>query len=104
MVDLSRVDDAIRRSQERLLGLQAPAGFWLGELEADTTITSEYLLFRHLLGTPDPDLERGGKTSVGARAIRAHHVGDAIGDGEGGGMVAQRCEGAKAFGPSVTAW
>jgi len=58
MVDTSRVDAALQRSQDHLLGLQAPAGFWLGELEADTTITSEYLLLRHLLGTPDRDLER----------------------------------------------
>lgn len=51
------IDAALRRSQDHLLGLQAPAGFWLGELEADTTITSEYLLFRRLLGTADPTLE-----------------------------------------------
>jgi squalene-hopene/tetraprenyl-beta-curcumene cyclase len=55
---MSRVDEAIQWSQEHLLGLQAPAGFWVGELEADSTITSEYLLLRHLLGTPDQDLER----------------------------------------------
>ena len=51
------VDRAIRRSQDYLLGLQDPAGYWLGELEADTTITAEYLLLRHLVGTPDLDLQ-----------------------------------------------
>src|SRR5262245_15510267 len=53
-----RVDGALQRAQEHLLRLQAPAGFWVGELEADSTITSEYLLLRHLLGTPDRELER----------------------------------------------
>ncbi|HSE94908.1 MAG TPA: squalene--hopene cyclase [Methylomirabilota bacterium] len=51
------VDAAIRRAQHHLLELQDPAGFWLGELEADVTITSEYLLLRHLLGTADRALE-----------------------------------------------
>ena len=51
------VDTAIHRAQRHLLELQDPAGFWLGELEADATITAEYLLLRHLLGTPDPALE-----------------------------------------------
>src|SRR5262245_64550922 len=58
MVDTNRVDGALRRSQDHLLRLQAPAGFWVGELEADTTITSEYLLLRHLLGSVNRDLER----------------------------------------------
>lgn len=47
------VDQAIQRAQHHLLALQAPDGFWVGELEADTTITSEYLLLRHLLGQGD---------------------------------------------------
>jgi squalene-hopene/tetraprenyl-beta-curcumene cyclase len=53
----ARVDAAIRRSQDHLLDIQDPAGFWRGELEADTTITSEYLLLRHLVGMADPELE-----------------------------------------------
>jgi squalene-hopene/tetraprenyl-beta-curcumene cyclase len=53
----AQVDAAIQRSQAHLLGLQAPDGFWNGLLEADTTITAEYLLFRHLLGTADPAWE-----------------------------------------------
>jgi squalene-hopene/tetraprenyl-beta-curcumene cyclase len=60
MLDTSRVDGALDRSRDHLLRLQAPAGYWLGELEADTTITSEYLLLRHLLGTRDRDLEWKG--------------------------------------------
>jgi squalene-hopene/tetraprenyl-beta-curcumene cyclase len=51
------VDAAIHRGQHHLLELQDPAGFWQGELEADVTITAEYLLLRHLLGTADPAIE-----------------------------------------------
>jgi squalene-hopene/tetraprenyl-beta-curcumene cyclase len=58
MLETSRVDAALQRARDHLLHLQDPAGFWVGELEADTTITSEYLLFRRLLGTPNPDLEQ----------------------------------------------
>src|SRR5262249_61649547 len=53
-----RVDGALRRAQDPLLRPQAPAGFWVGELEADSTITAEYFLLRYLLGTPDGPLER----------------------------------------------
>lgn len=50
---LHAVEQAIQRAQHHLLALQAPDGFWVGELEADTTLTSEYLLLRHLLGQVD---------------------------------------------------
>jgi squalene-hopene/tetraprenyl-beta-curcumene cyclase len=58
MIETSRIDAAVQRARDHLLRLQDPAGFWVGELEADTTITSEYLLFRRLLGTASPELER----------------------------------------------
>src|SRR5262249_1078933 len=70
MFDTS-VAAAIHRAQEHLLDLQDPAGFWLGELEADVTITSEYLLLRHLLGTPDPALE-----AKAVRYIRERQTAD----------------------------
>ena len=41
--------DAIGRAQAHLLGQQAPDGHWVGQLEANTTITSEYLLLCHLI-------------------------------------------------------
>jgi squalene-hopene/tetraprenyl-beta-curcumene cyclase len=50
--------DAIERAQMALLALQAPDGHWVGELEADTTITSEYLLLCHLLERVDREKER----------------------------------------------
>src|SRR5215475_4744066 len=52
------VDSAIERAQEALFASQAPDGHWLGELEANTTITSEYLLFCHLTGRVDRERER----------------------------------------------
>ena len=53
----SEVDAAIERAQSALLAAQAPDGHWVGELEADSTITSEYLLLGHLLDRVDRDRE-----------------------------------------------
>ena len=50
-----RIGEAIGRATERLLSVQAEEGYWLGELEADTTIESDYILYLHVLGRPDPD-------------------------------------------------
>lgn len=53
------VDDAVRRSQAWLLGRQDQRdGFWVAELEADTTLTAEYLLLRRFLNLVDPERER----------------------------------------------
>jgi squalene-hopene/tetraprenyl-beta-curcumene cyclase len=46
----SPVEQAIARSTEWLLSVQAPDGFWWGELEADTTLESDYVLYLHVLG------------------------------------------------------
>lgn len=52
------IDDAIRRSQAWFFERQDPQeGFWVAELEADTTLTSEYLMLRHFLGLVDPERE-----------------------------------------------
>jgi squalene-hopene/tetraprenyl-beta-curcumene cyclase len=54
----AHIDSAIERAQAQLLSCQAPDGHWVGELEADTTITSEYLLFCHLTDRVDRERER----------------------------------------------
>ena len=51
------VDAAIERAHRLLLRTQEPDGHWVGELEADSTITSEYLLFCHLLERVDRERE-----------------------------------------------
>src|SRR5947199_253449 len=43
------LNDPIARAQAYLLSHQAPEGHWVGELEANTTITSESLLLCHLI-------------------------------------------------------
>ena len=55
---MTPLDAAIARAQTALLDIQAPDGHWVGELEADTTITSEYLLLCHLLDRVDREHER----------------------------------------------
>ncbi len=53
------LDDAVRRSQAWLLSKQhASEGYWVAELEADTTLTAEYLLLRRFLDRVDPERER----------------------------------------------
>ncbi len=43
----------IQRAVDHLLSLQAPDGYWVGELEADTTLESDYIFFLHVLGKLD---------------------------------------------------
>jgi squalene-hopene/tetraprenyl-beta-curcumene cyclase len=38
--------------------MQDPEGFWVAELETDSTLTSEYLMLRHLLGKVDETKQR----------------------------------------------
>lgn len=52
-VEPERLTQAIKRSQAYILSQQYKEGYWVGELEANTTLTSEYILFRHLVGWVD---------------------------------------------------
>ena len=52
------IDEAIKRSQRWLLQRQAEAGYWVHELEADSTLTSEYLMLRRFLDLVDAEKER----------------------------------------------
>ncbi len=46
--------DAIGRGVNHLLSLQASEGYWLGELEADTTLESDYIFYLHILDKAEP--------------------------------------------------
>ncbi len=48
---------AIARAQQNLLRLQHAAGYWCGELFADATLCSDYVLFMHWAGEVDPVLQ-----------------------------------------------
>ena len=52
-IDEERLTAAIRSAQEWLLENQFKEGYWWGELEANVSITAEYLLLTHFLGTSD---------------------------------------------------
>lgn len=45
--------EVIQHATDHLLSLQAPEGFWVGELEADTTLESDYIFFLKVLGKLD---------------------------------------------------
>ncbi|MGQ0810118.1 MAG: squalene--hopene cyclase [Nitrospiraceae bacterium] len=55
---LDSLDEAMRRSQAWFLARQDAEGFWVAELEADTTLTSEYLMLRRFLDRVDSQRER----------------------------------------------
>jgi len=50
----ARLEQAIERGANHLLSIQDEQGFWQGELEADTTLESDYIYFLHILGKADP--------------------------------------------------
>jgi squalene-hopene/tetraprenyl-beta-curcumene cyclase len=48
-----RIEEAIERGVEHLLSLQTSEGYWVAELEADTTLESDYIFYLHVLGKFD---------------------------------------------------
>jgi squalene-hopene/tetraprenyl-beta-curcumene cyclase len=68
----ARVAAAIDASRKYLLSLQDDEeGYWCGELGADTTLESDYILLHRLLGTEDPV-----RTQKCAREIISHQNED----------------------------
>ena len=70
---------ALQRSSQALLSQQAPEGFWCGELTADATLESDYILLQLLLHQPE-DHAWNPPTSVriqkAARAILERQLPD----------------------------
>jgi squalene-hopene/tetraprenyl-beta-curcumene cyclase len=55
--DPSALDAAITRATTALLAKQASAGYWVGELQGDSILESEYILLKWILNQEhDPDL------------------------------------------------
>jgi squalene-hopene/tetraprenyl-beta-curcumene cyclase len=51
---LDEVSQSILSACDHILANQHAEGFWCGELEADTTLESDYIMLHTLLGTGDP--------------------------------------------------
>jgi len=52
------LDDALRRSQNYLLSIQKPEGYWVGELMVDSTLVSDTVAYHHWDGKVDADWQR----------------------------------------------
>jgi squalene-hopene/tetraprenyl-beta-curcumene cyclase len=52
------VQAAITRSQDYLLSIQKPEGYWVGELMVDSTLVSDMVAYHHWDGSVDKEWER----------------------------------------------
>src|SRR5438309_4720011 len=52
------LDRAVERATNRLLELQHPDGWWVGELESNATMIAQHLFWHHVLGLRTPELDR----------------------------------------------
>jgi squalene-hopene/tetraprenyl-beta-curcumene cyclase len=69
----TRLDLAIDAATAALLDAQRPDGHWVFELEADSTISSEYIALMHFLGERDAALE--GRIARYLRRRQGEHGG-----------------------------
>ncbi len=52
------LDRAVRKATARLLDLQTPGGWWVGELESNVTMTAQHVFLSHFLRRLDDDTLR----------------------------------------------
>jgi squalene-hopene/tetraprenyl-beta-curcumene cyclase len=67
----SPVEQAVARAVNWFLSAQHRDGYWWGELEADTTLESDYILYLHVLGQ-----QKSNKIPKLAKYIRARQLPD----------------------------
>ena len=70
--------EALRRGQAHLRSLQAPEGWWKGELETNVTMDAEDLLLRQFLGILRTDQRTAAGTLDPLPAARGRHLGDVL--------------------------
>ncbi len=58
VAELTRLDRAVDAATRRLLELQHPDGWWVGELESNATMIAQHLIWLHALGLRDPETDR----------------------------------------------
>ncbi len=80
-VDTQEVRRAARRSVSWLGALQRPQGYWWMELEANTTLTSEYVFLRRMFGLRDEVRDEKCRNELLAEQLPDGGWG--IGDGKG---------------------
>jgi len=51
---IQQLEQSVERGVRHLLSLQDEKGYWQGELEADTTLESDYIYYLHVLGKAEP--------------------------------------------------
>jgi squalene-hopene/tetraprenyl-beta-curcumene cyclase len=66
-----RLEKTIERGANHLLSLQAEQGYWQGELEADTTLESDYIYYLYVLGKAEP-----GRIAKLANYVRRRQMAD----------------------------
>src|SRR5215471_20300202 len=65
------LDLAIERACSFLMSSQCEEGYWIAELEADTTLESDYIVYLHFIGRFDP-----ARVAKLARYIRRRQLAD----------------------------
>lgn len=72
--DLSdSLSTVIAETRHALREIQRDDGHWILPLEADATISAEYIMLNHYLGDPEPDIE--AKLAAYLRRIQGEHGG-----------------------------
>ena len=61
---LGQVKEAITRAKNYLFSQQHPDGYWCGELEADSTLESDYIMVHTLLGTGEERRRKGAVAQI----------------------------------------
>lgn len=78
-----QLDVAIKKAQDKLLSLQDKAGYWVFDLEADCTISAEYIMMMHYLDEIDEPLQakianyiRSRQSADGSYPLFTHGPGE----------------------------